>query len=66
MRAPRLTVGELRRLLARVAAEPLSAEARERQIVSFAYGNARMENSRITREIVERAADRLRSNSDDK
>ena len=28
----------------------------ERQITSFAYGNARMENVRVTRALVERAA----------
>lgn len=35
-----------------------SAEDRERQRRSFAYGNAKTENDRVTREMVDRAAEK--------
>lgn len=34
-----------------------NANEREAQRRSFAYGNAKIENSRVTREMVDRAAD---------
>jgi hypothetical protein len=37
----------------------LTAEEKELQRRSFAYGNIVIENSRITREMVDRAADEL-------
>jgi len=37
----------------------LTAEDKEQQRRSFAYGNSVIENSRITREMVDRAADEL-------
>ncbi len=37
----------------------LTAEQKEQQRRSFAYGNTKIENSRITREMVDRAADAL-------
>lgn len=40
------------------AARP-SAEQSERQRRSFAYGNTHFENERITRETVDRAAEKL-------
>ncbi len=36
-----------------------TAEEKEQQRRSFAYGNTNIENSRITREMVDRAADEL-------
>lgn len=36
-----------------------TAEEKEQQRRSFAYGNTKIENSRITREMVDRAADAL-------
>ena len=36
-----------------------TAEEKEQQRRSFAYGNTKIENSRITREMVDRAADEL-------
>lgn len=38
----------------------LTAEQKEQQRRSFAYGNTKIENSRITREMVDRAADALK------
>jgi hypothetical protein len=37
----------------------LTAEQKEQQRRSFAYGNTKIENSRITREMVDRAADAI-------
>jgi len=37
----------------------MTPEEKERQRRSFAYGNTRIENSRITREMVDRAAEEL-------
>jgi hypothetical protein len=37
----------------------LTPEEKEQQRRSFAYGNTKIENSRITREMVDRAADAL-------
>ncbi|HEX6805520.1 MAG TPA: hypothetical protein VF133_17710 [Terriglobales bacterium] len=36
-----------------------TAEEKEQQRRSFAYGNTKIENSRITREMVDRAADAI-------
>lgn len=37
----------------------VSDEERERQRRSFAYGNAHIENERITRQSIDRAADQI-------
>lgn len=37
----------------------LTAEQKEQQRRSFAYGNTKIENSRITREMVDHAADAI-------
>jgi hypothetical protein len=42
-----------------------SAEHREQQRRSFAYGNTKFENDRITREMVDRQAEQLARESDD-
>ena len=42
-----------------------SAEHREEQRRSFAYGNTRFENDRITREMVDEQADKLAKEQDD-
>ncbi len=49
----------VRTLLDRAKAVTITREDRERQRRSFAYGNAKIENDRITREIVNRAAENL-------
>jgi hypothetical protein len=38
-----------------------SAEEREQQVRSFAYGNTHLENERITKSDIDRAADSLRA-----
>ena len=38
-----------------------TAQEKEEQRRSFAYGNTKIENSRITRETVDKEADRLRA-----
>jgi hypothetical protein len=43
-----------------------SAEHREQQRRSFAYGNTAFENPRITREMVDREADKLTESADGK
>lgn len=45
---------EIQRLLA--ATRVMSHAEREEQVISFAYGNAKIEEARITRPLVERAA----------
>jgi hypothetical protein len=56
MRRPNAAPRDLQRLLERADARPVSSEDRERQIVSFAYGNVRMEDERVTRALIEHAA----------
>jgi hypothetical protein len=46
----------LQALLERAGARPQTVEERERRILSFAYGNLRMEDSRVTREMIAAAA----------
>jgi hypothetical protein len=43
-------------LIRRAKAVPMSAQQAESQRRSFAYGNAKAENDRVTREMVDRAA----------
>lgn len=42
-------------------APPMSAEDKEAQRQSFAYGNAHIENELVTRKMVAEAAERLKS-----
>jgi hypothetical protein len=49
------------RLIEMARAVPVSAEDREEQRRSFVFGNTAFENSAITRETVDRAAERLPS-----
>jgi hypothetical protein len=44
---------------------PMTAEDHERQVVSFAYGNAALENPRVTRKMAEEAARRTRPSKKD-
>ena len=53
----------LKRLIAEARKVVSSVEDREQQRRSFAYGNTNIENSRITRETVDREADNLRRQS---
>jgi hypothetical protein len=50
---------EIEKLAERVRAVPVSDAQREAHRRSFAYGNGVIENPRITREIVDRVADKM-------
>ncbi len=50
---------QLENLLEAAKKVVLTPEEKEQQRRSFAYGNTKIENSRITREMVERAADEI-------
>jgi len=52
-------MNELRDLLEAAKNYVLTPEDKERQRRSFAYGNTVIENPRITREMIDRAADAL-------
>lgn len=49
----------LRKLLEESKKADLTPQEKEEQRRSFAYGNTKIENSRITREMVDREADAL-------
>ncbi|HWF38074.1 MAG TPA: hypothetical protein VG322_06115 [Candidatus Acidoferrales bacterium] len=51
---------ELNELLEAAKKVPVSAEQKEEQRRSFAFGNTNIENPRITREIVDKEAEALR------
>jgi hypothetical protein len=50
---------ELKELLAAASKADLTSDDKEAQRRSFAYGNTKIENDRITRELVDREAERL-------
>lgn len=50
---------DIQELLASASKVKSSGEANEQQRRSFAFGNTNIENSRITRETVDREADQL-------
>jgi hypothetical protein len=50
---------ELSQLLAAAKKADLTSDDKEAQRRSFAYGNTKIENDRITRELVDQEADRL-------
>lgn len=49
---------EIKALMARAAAVEMSAADKEAQRRSFAYGNAHIENDRVTRAMIDAAAER--------
>lgn len=51
---------DLEELLTQARKRVVSDEERERQRISFAYGNSKIENDAITRETVVRESERLR------
>lgn len=53
---------ELDKLLEAAKYRPLTAAEQEEQRRSFAFGNANIENSRVTRETVDQQAEELREN----
>jgi len=54
---------ELDKLLEAARYRPFSVSEREKQRRSFAYGNANIENERVTRETVDEQAEELKANS---
>lgn len=52
----------LKKLIEATRALDQSAREREQQRRSFAYGNTKFENDRITREMVDRQAELLKQN----
>ncbi len=54
---------KLNELLNKAKSVKLSPEEKEEQRRSFAYGNTNIENSRITRETVDREAEDLKKSS---
>jgi hypothetical protein len=52
---------ELRKLIELANAIPVSPAHREKQRRSFAYGNTHFENAMISREMVDREAEKLKS-----
>jgi hypothetical protein len=56
---------DLEKLLEAAKYRPLSPREQEEQRRSFAYGNANIENSRVTRETVDREADQLQNTKSD-
>lgn len=57
---------DLNRLLEAAKKHTMSAGEREKQRRSFAYGNANLENDRVTRETVDKAADDLQQEAGDR
>lgn len=51
---------EIKHLIEKAKSFPMSDADKEAQRQSFAYGNAHIENDRVTREIVAAAAARIR------
>ena len=51
---------ELEKLLEAAKYRPLTASEKEEQRRSFAYGNANIENDRVTRETVDQQAEELK------
>ena len=53
---------DLDRLLEFARQRPVSKEERDKQRLSFAYGNTHLSNPRITRDSIKDAADQLAAN----
>jgi len=51
----------LQELLQKAQAQEMTAEQREHQRRSFAYGNTKIENPQITKQVIDEAADELAS-----
>lgn len=50
---------KLQRLIDASRGKPMTSDEREAQRRSFAYGNAHIENDRVTREMVAAAAEKI-------
>ncbi len=51
---------DLQKLVEKACAKPMAFDGRERQIVSLAFGNVRLENERVTKLAVSEAQDKLK------
>ena len=56
---------ELEQLIEQARRQKMTPEQREEQRRSFAYGNTKIENDRITRRMIDEAAERLVKSNDD-
>ena len=54
---------ELEKVLEAARKKPMSSDEQERQRRSFAYGNAHIENARVTKAMVDEAANKIASKS---
>jgi len=54
-----LMTDHLERLIAKARTVQMSPQQREEQRRSFAFGNANIENERVTREMIDQAAEQL-------
>jgi hypothetical protein len=57
---------DLEKLLELARHKPVSAEEREAQRRSFAFGNTTISDARVTRETIDKAADELESSRSSK
>lgn len=63
MRGSAIMSEELRELIEKARRVQMSAQEREEQRRSFAYGNSRIENDRITRTTIDEQADQLKASN---
>ena len=56
---------ELDKLIERAKGVQMTAEQQEEQRRSFAYGNTKIENQKITRRSINRAAEEMAASQDD-
>lgn len=59
MRPGQISNPQFREMLARSPRHSMTVDQRRQQLISFAYGNVAMEDSRVTREMVVQVYDRL-------
>jgi hypothetical protein len=57
---------ELEKLLEAARYRPLTPSEQEQQRRSFAYGNANIENARVTRETIDEQAEELKDKPNDR
>jgi hypothetical protein len=63
MRRRHLTSAELKRLVDQAAERPMTPEGERQQLISYAYGNLRVEGEQVPREMVEAAVRKLLGDS---
>ena len=60
MRCRPIVSSDLQLLVEKACAKPMTLQGRERQIVSLAFGNVRLENERVTKDAVVEAKAKLK------